>query len=191
MYTGIVYNMRSGLQKGMPRVDALETEGDYWGKWDLLDQPFPPGLDTLPMDEIRWVVCHPRALEQDLYSLWPMDMISQRAAAELWPHLRNCCNRFETAINGVPYYMLRPNGHTLDCLNREESIVDPSPDDPDRILEAKRLRFFREQLTDPLIFMIPQYANSLLATESIRRLVEDANLNGFEFIDCENICGYY
>jgi hypothetical protein len=39
--------------------------------------------------------------------------------------------------------------------------------------------------------MIPEYGNTLMATATIKQKVCEAGLNGFEFIDCENLRGYF
>jgi len=91
---------------------------------------------------------------------------------------------FEARLNDVPFYLLSCKG-TLDCLDREHSILVPFPHDPSRIMDIKQFRFHKERLVDPLFFAIPESWNGLFATPSVERLIRQRGLRGFVFSDAE------
>jgi len=188
-YNGTVYELRPSANEGQPFID-LEAH-NFWDEWDELDQAFPPGVDVINCRQLSFTVNDPRALDWDWYYIDVIGAMSLRACSVLWPYLRACCNRFQTTINSRPYFILRPSGARIDCVIRSESILEPAPDDPNCFLDVKRLTFRREPLTDPQIFMVPERPNTPLVTESIKRMVNEAGLNGFEFVDCENLRGYF
>jgi len=188
-YQGKVYEMRLSVREDQPEID-LEKHG-YWREWDELKQTFPAGTDMLDCQQLSFIVDHPEATERDWYSPGSeFGIMSQKACDVLWMYLRKCCNRFRTSLNDQPYYFIVRNGNELDCVNRQRSVLKYSDVVPGHIIGATKLSFFRDRLDDPLIFIPPEYAG-LLVTDSIRQTVEEAQLNGFEFIDCDNLRGYF
>lgn len=188
-YQGLTYEMRPSVQVGQPEID-LEAHG-FWHEWDELDQIPAAGSDTMKCCKLAFTVNHPRATEWDWYYIDEIGVLSVRACSVVWPFLRDYCWRFQTTVNGRPYFIMRPNGTVVDCVLRSESVLEPAPDDPDWFLSAKRLRFDTRLLRDPQLFIVPEMPNMLLVTESIKRKVEEADLNGFEFVNCEHLYGYY
>jgi hypothetical protein len=188
-YCGTAYEMRPTADDSHPSID-LEAH-KFWDEWYELDQYVPPGTNATKCRRLSFRVNHPRALELDWYYIDIIGALSSRACSILWPFLNACCNRFQTTVNSHPYFILRSNGTHINCVIRHESILEPAPDDPNWFLGATRLRFNRDKLTNPQIFTVPEQPSTLLVTESIRQMVEEAHLNGFEFIDCESLRGYF
>ena len=96
---------------------------DIWGKWNVFEQPFPEGVDTLPAPNLHFTVDHAEALEWDWYDgpdakgMW-----SQRAKDLLWPLTNGCLRSFQATLNGAPYYILRLNQEAaIDCLDHQQS----------------------------------------------------------------------
>ena len=186
-YQGRVYEMQPAAGENHPSID-FEQHG-YWDEWAELERPFPPGVDTQHSVSLAFSVDHPEATAWDWYYGANDGLFSSRACDALWPWLRACSNRFAVALNGETYYIINDNGKTVDCLDVDASKFVMFKSGPPTIKEAECLRFIRSKLQDPMIFRLPQYG-AILATEAVRQRVADANLRGFEFIDCEALRGY-
>lgn len=200
-YDGKIYELNDSAIEGQPYLSTSETnwtwigkqtEENPWGDWEELAMTFPEGVDTVVSKKLYFIIKHPQALEWDYYGDnggGTNGLISQRAKDLLGDYLRTCSNFLQTAINDQPYYyLLKEPRKTLDCWDRENSVCEISDIIKSRVAFRKieRLSFFRDQLTDPMAFRIPEYF-SILVTEGIKQMIEDAKLNGFEFVDCDDM----
>jgi hypothetical protein len=75
-----------------------------------------------------------------------------------------------------------PHELGLDCLNRKNSEFDVYPHDPARIMYIHRYALHLDRIDDPLIFFVSEKGD-LMATDSIRQMVQSACLRGFTFSD--------
>ena len=82
-------------------------------------------------------------------------------------------------MNGEPYWFLRRKA-SIDCLNERESLVDRLEDYGD-IMRVLRYRFFRERLSDPMIFAIDQSRWDVYCTKGVETIIRDHRLRGFAF----------
>ncbi len=111
-------------------------------------------------------------------------MLSKSAIDLIGPYMTQCFEFLEAWINELPFYLLRRIG-SIDCLDRTNSVVVNYPHDPGRIMKIKQFRFFKDGISDPMVFVIPEKKGGLLATDSIKQVVEEAKLKGFYFSDTE------
>jgi hypothetical protein len=184
-YTGIVYQMWPGGEGDYPTIDLARNLNDEVA-WDALDEPFPEDSDTILCDQFAFRVDHPRSNEWDWYGVHRVGLMSERACCVLWKYLSSCCNRCCATINGSVYYLMLEKNRYLDCVDYDNSIYEKIDGHPRLFSDARRLRFRYDRLADPLIFQIEEYGG-LYVTSTIRRIVEGAGLNGFEFVDCEHL----
>lgn len=193
IYLGPIYEMRPVCEEDIPSAEKYCKHDYGWDDWEEYKQPFPEGVDLLESKNLKFNVNHPQANEWDYYFDPAVSdtfgVFSQQANDLLWPYFNGCCKRLQIAINDRPYFVLISTGKEIECVDITNSVGTLS-DFGNFFTISKKLRFFREKLSDPLIF-VPREARMLAVTESIRRKVEEANLQGFEFIDCENLYGYY
>jgi hypothetical protein len=176
--------MRAKGGDGRPSIDYSKHR--FWDEWDELKRPFPPGSDTQQCIQLHFRVDHPRANSWDWYFDDGDGIMSARACGLLWPWLKNCCVRFETSINGAPYYFIRGNRRYSDCFDADNSVFGYLSPDLPYIDNVQRLSFISAEIRDPSIFRILPYV-WMLATDLVRRAVVEAKLEGFEFVDCQNL----
>ena len=91
---------------------------------------------------------------------------------------------FKIKINDLPFFLFQV-GNVVDCLNREKSIYQTFSHRPDEIMRIEKYVFHKNKVNDPLIFKIPEEV-FLLATDKVKEKIENSDLYGFRFIDCEN-----
>ena len=111
-------------------------------------------------------------------------MLSKTAIDLIGPYMTRCFEFLEAWVNELPFFLLRRIG-SVDCLDRSNSKVVTYPHDPDRVMKIKQFRFFREGIADPMVFVIPENKGGLLATGSIKQIVEEAGLKGLYFSETE------
>jgi hypothetical protein len=184
-----VYYMCRSCEEYRPQIDlekdSLEGRDHDWTEWMQYDEAFPIEVDTVVLRNLSFEVDAPNALEWDWYSIGFWGMISQRAKDLLWPYARRHLRCFQTTLNGEPYYILHLDKRlALDCLDVHKSKIEYFKCDPDDIKDIKKYAFHLEKLCDPLIFHVLQ-AREILGTQSIKRMVEEADLKGFHFEDVE------
>jgi hypothetical protein len=51
----------------------------------------------------------------------------------------------------------------------------------------RRYCFFKERIPDPAIFLVPETTTEVFATQSITKMIENAKMNGFIFVDAEQV----
>ena len=73
----------------------------------------------------------------------------------------------------------------IDCLDRERSNIEFFRREPDKVKWIGSFAFHIDQLSDPMIFRVRE-SPAILATQSIKQIVEDAGLKGFMFEDTKN-----
>jgi hypothetical protein len=89
-------------------------------------------------------------------------------------------------VNGLPFCFAKQIG-TLDCLDPEISELVRFPHDPQRVMMIRRYCFFKERIPDPAIFLVPETTTEVFATQSITKMIENAKMNGFIFVDAEQV----
>jgi hypothetical protein len=115
-----------------------------------------------------------------------LGVFSQKAMTVLAPFAHRCFETLRVSINGAPYYVLRTKD-TLDCLDRNRSIIKVFPHDPGRIMQVDRFRFRKELVPDPIMFVIPEGPFHLFASDGVERAIRAGNLRGFELMDAEGM----
>jgi hypothetical protein len=174
-----IWKMSVSCEIGRPQIG----ETGYWDEWDELKRPFPNGVDTLRCEKLlEFRSDASDALEWDYYGRIG-DVWSQRAKDLLWPYANKHLRCFQTTLNGAPYYILRTDAELgLDCLDFERSKVEYFQCDSNDVKYIHRHYFHLDRITAPLIFFVPEKP-ILMATDSIRQMVEAAKLKGFLFSD--------
>lgn len=184
--------IRPSVQINRPQID-LEKQNLRWDDWGDMEQEFPEGIDTIQSPPtLRFHVDAPDALQWDWYGeglFW--GMWSQRAKDLLWPYAQGRLRCFQTTLNCAPYYILRVDKSlALDCLDVGQSEIEYFDAVQTRVNIIKSYAICPKILTDPSIFHVPQRSD-ILATDSIRRIVENAGLKGFAFYDAADLYAFY
>jgi len=96
------------------------------------------------------------------------------------------CLWFPVRINREPFYLMWIT-NVIDCLDVEKSKVKWFGIDKKRIRSVESYVFKKELLNGPSIFKIPQYRVPNLASTEIQDAVSRNQLQGWRFVDCENV----
>lgn len=188
METTQVFRVRVAGGEGSPRIDTLLPDNSSkkipWGKIGKILLGKAPASEYEPIqvavDEKGWQNWHyyPMAGTYGLFSQTLIDLIGR--------YMKSCFEPYLPAfVNGLKYYFLRQIG-TLDCLDRKHSELIPFPHDPQRVMEIEHYRFIKAKIPDPIVFVIPE-VTGILASQSIKKMVEGAKLYGLVFLDAEKI----
>lgn len=184
----LVYRMWPCEDEGRPEIDlerdSLEGIDHDWTEWNKFDNDFPIESEVVPLHNLKFEIDRADAIDWDWYAIGFWGMISQRAKDCLWPYARKHLRCLSTSLNGMPYYILHSDERlALDCLDRERSELELFKCSG-RVMRVRRFTFRPGLIADPLIFHVSE-SGCLLCTESIKTLIENTGLKGFQFLDAE------
>lgn len=187
MTTQHIYCMRASDEENTPFIDFERPENGANIPWGLIgsvllgeetdDKYVSVNLRVYTEGAGDWH-CYPVPGTFGLFSQAVIDLIG--------PHMKQCFEFFEATVNDLPYYFLRQIG-TLDCLDREHSELVPFPHDPSRVMRIKRYRFHKQEIADPIVFVVPETSTEIFTTQGIKDALEEAKLRGIVFVNAEEI----
>lgn len=189
MATERVFRMRVNSIEGSPRIDTQLPENSNekipWGRIGSILR------GTSSRAEYKAVQLRVYELGWENWHYYPLagtfGLFSERLVELIGPYMKCCFEPYLTAfVNQRKYYFVRQFG-SFDCLDLEHSDVIPFPHDSQRIMRVVRFCFFKEKIPDPFVFVVPETSTDVLATQSIKDIVEHSHLNGLAFIDAEAI----
>jgi hypothetical protein len=185
MATTHVYIVGSSLEETRPQIDYTmnqNREGIDWGRIGGVLNGRLPVSEYLP---VRIKIDDPDAEKWDFYRCGgTRGLISARAAAVLSPHSSQCFDLMEAYINESQYFFLRVIG-SIDCLDREHSILEVFPHDPNQIMWIERYAFHKSVIPDPRLFALAEFDSLVFGTDSIEQLIRTNKLRGFRLVDAE------
>ena len=176
-----VFLVRPSIEEDRPEINFGRPENKKTD-WLLVDQVLRGERREEDYPSILVLVDHPEAERWDYYSVaGTCGLMSQRAVDLLEPYALPYFKFFQAWLNGASFFFPK-RIHTLDCLDRQRSILVPFRTDPTHVKEIKRYRFRMESIIDPVLFSIPEVP-SMFASQTIERLVRERELRGFGFVD--------
>ncbi len=177
-----VFLFGRSVERRRPRIDFEIPQNGAGFDWlrvgDVIEDERPLEDYVAP----RLVVPRPDALDWHFYSdMCSGGMLSERAANLLRPYLDQYFMLLPASINDAPYFMLK-SIDSLDCLDRERSdLVYFNDNDPGRVMRVRKYVFHLNRIPDPLIFAIPEFPKRAFCTQTVRRIVTESGLKGFDF----------
>lgn len=180
--TEIVYLLVTSTEEERPYIDFEMSDERQSLDWSILEDRAPK-VDN-PTEMLR--LYQPESDLWDFYLAAPYGMVSERARKVLEPFATGHFEFVEGRLCDTPYYFLLRTT-PLNCFDRANAKVVPFASDPSgiRIMKVNRFAFFKERIQDPLLFWTEETGAQLLATQSIKTLVETTGLRGFRFLDTD------
>jgi hypothetical protein len=178
-----IYLVGSSLEEDRPLIDFTLRENKR-NAWLTVGEVLDGERSVSDYPGVELLVKRSDAPNWDFYSVpGTLGLFSERAIGLFIPYATRFFDPVGAELNGAPFFFLREK-RALACLDRENSIVVPFASNPSRIMEIHKFVFHQERVTDPLLFRIPELRR-LLATQSIKRIIDDKQLKGFSLIDTE------
>jgi hypothetical protein len=186
MQAQTIYCVRPGGTDGDPGDVFLRAKHEV--SWASVEAALQGGVTPDQSEPLLFTVDAPGVENWHYYQVaGTFGVWSETVVNLIRPFSRKCFDfPLRAFVNSMPFYFMRQVG-SLDCLDSEHSELVPFPHDPQRIMRVRRYRFFKERVPDPQVFAIAETSTEILATQSIKSMIEAAKLNGFRFVDSEQV----
>jgi hypothetical protein len=167
-----------------PRIDFQNPSNGTQVPWLLIGEILEGNLSSDQYIPISFVVDDDDTIIWDTFPIPGTNgLISKNAADVLHDSMAECFECLEASVNESPYFLLRSIG-SIDCLDRDKSRIIYTDDEHTDINFIEKHEFKMDLVPERSLFRIPQ-VRTLFATEAVRKVVEDAKLKGFYFVDLE------
>lgn len=125
-------------------------------------------------------------IDPDFFNLYDLDclILSSIAKKLIYSTMDECDYEMLPFISDENEYFLFNCLKTIDCLNKEESIVEKLEDGT--IVDYELLMFDDEKLKGIPVFRIPEIPYKIFITTTFKFLYDELDLKGIDF-DSENI----
>jgi hypothetical protein len=174
-----VFCISTSIEDDRPQVD-FEREEHRAIDWLRVGHVLRTKRPISDYPEVSLSVEQPDATEWDFFSVaGTLGLLSDRAIECIGRPAFRLFDLLPASINGEDYRFLRCK-ETLQCFDRENSVVIPFPSDPDGIMDVTQYRFKMELIPDPICFSIPEFYE-LFATQSVKLAAENAHVKGIDF----------
>jgi hypothetical protein len=174
-----IFELRVAMNGALTyRLD--ESEG-FWESWELIfDGQAFPGDWRLPKHIVKGG--KGASLCDFILGYGSAPFVSKRAFEALSTEL-SCCAQFIPVgkILGADFYLMNVT-QVCACLNKRESKISYSSDDPNRVLWLGKAVFRDEDLPKSPIFRVPEYPYFLFCTKDIAESVRRSALTGVGFV---------
>ena len=180
-----VYQVRPSIEDNKPDFDSWVPGNPTGEDYDATRYAREGNASTAEYFPLHFRIIHDDVQKWDFYEMGGPKLLSQRAGELLRPYLGPCLSLLPCTLNDVDWWTFRWEG-SIDCLIHEESELRYfNPANRSRVMDFEKLAFDHTLLHDPQLFLVPEIARTIFATEGVKTLIEEKGLKGFRFIPVE------